>query len=160
MEPEKAVDDPAPASPAGDAGESNNPPRPTKILWKKLLRPSRDEEAESMDEYKHNHRPRWTMGILNDKETDEVPGKSSDVVSPWPRCQGVGVYAARNYLEFEQQLTIGDYRHGSAPCLKSQRTSGVEASATACLVVIPAISLSPFPLLLSCDCPHPEEEDT
>lgn len=34
-------------------------------------------ESESEEDLKWSNRSKWTLGILSDKETDEVPGKCS-----------------------------------------------------------------------------------
>lgn len=64
----------APAVPEAAAGRE--PQRQsTTIRWKSLLKRSKkDTESDSVEGFK-GYRERWTLGILNDKETDEVPGK-------------------------------------------------------------------------------------
>lgn len=81
METGKATGGATPPAASGSAGESSDQPRSTKISWKRLLGASSDGETGSMEQYKDNRRERWTMGILNDKETDEVPGECSYVSS-------------------------------------------------------------------------------
>ncbi|GAD92328.1 MFS transporter, putative [Paecilomyces variotii No. 5] len=63
----------APAVPEAAAGRE--PKRhPTTIRWKSFLKGSKnDTESDSVEAFK-GYREKWTLGILNDKETDEVPG--------------------------------------------------------------------------------------
>ena len=60
---------------AESTGNTDNPdhPPPTKSRLRRWLGRSANV-SESTDEYK-SYRPKNTMGILSDKETDEVPGK-------------------------------------------------------------------------------------
>lgn len=68
------VDGPAPAIPEATATRESQRQLNT-IRWKKFLGTSKKgADTDSVDEYK-NRREKWTLGILNDKETDEVPGK-------------------------------------------------------------------------------------
>lgn len=41
-------------------------------------------ESDGEDERTAQHPPKWSFGVLNDKDTIEVPGKTSHLVRPWP----------------------------------------------------------------------------
>ncbi|KAK2805608.1 hypothetical protein FQN50_006123 [Emmonsiellopsis sp. PD_5] len=62
--------DNADESPAGSVGHA----RPKKVTWKKFLGIEKGGEDASDPDYEPPKRERWSMGILNDKETEEVPG--------------------------------------------------------------------------------------
>ncbi|KAJ9294849.1 hypothetical protein DTO271G3_6411 [Paecilomyces variotii] len=63
----------APTVPEAAAGREPQRQSAT-IRWKSFLKRSKkDTESDSVEGFK-GYRERWTLGILNDKETDEVPG--------------------------------------------------------------------------------------
>lgn len=64
----------APTVPEAAAGREPQR-RSTTVRWKRFLKGSKkDTESDSVEGF-NGYRERWTLGILNDKETDEVPGK-------------------------------------------------------------------------------------
>lgn len=50
------------------------PQQPTQSRWKRWFGRGSSQE-ESQPERKKDYRPKSTLGILSDKQTDEVPGK-------------------------------------------------------------------------------------
>lgn len=68
------------ASP-GSSNKSNgsNSPVLNRVKWKKILRmQSSDEDRSDGSNDYQPEREKWSFGVLNDKETDEVPGKLLD----------------------------------------------------------------------------------
>ncbi|KKK18493.1 hypothetical protein ARAM_001905 [Aspergillus rambellii] len=62
-----------PAAPAAQSlNDSNNEKSQSTSWWKKLLGSSSDDANSNVDDI--GYRPRATLGILSDRETDEVPG--------------------------------------------------------------------------------------
>lgn len=60
------------------------PQQPTQSRWKRWFgrgssqegsQPEESQPEESQPERKKDYRPKSTLGILSDKQTDEVPGK-------------------------------------------------------------------------------------
>ncbi|KAK2757304.1 hypothetical protein FQN54_004818 [Arachnomyces sp. PD_36] len=49
-------------------------PSQPKLRWKRILGVKDTADSEGSDEEKDAEREKWTMGILNDRQTDEVPG--------------------------------------------------------------------------------------
>lgn len=63
-----------PGEGSGSPGTSNENETGTgTVRWRKFLG-MKKSDADRWEE-RESHREAWTMGILNDKETDEVPGK-------------------------------------------------------------------------------------
>lgn len=87
--------------------EEAAPPR--HIAWKSVFSRKRDSDGQTSDENVGEERAksRWNMGMLNDKETIEVPGKDSI-------C---------NLSCLSDQLT-GMCRIGSVACKGTKRASG------------------------------------
>ncbi|KKA24829.1 MFS transporter, partial [Rasamsonia emersonii CBS 393.64] len=56
-----------------DSGPSQ-PQRSIRAPWRRFLGVSMRSESESEEDLKWSNRSKWTLGILSDKETDEVPG--------------------------------------------------------------------------------------
>lgn len=72
---------PAAGGEPGGPGESPRPPR--RVEWKQLLGVKRDARhptgtLEDNDDPNadSSQREKWTMGIMNDKQTEEVPGEA------------------------------------------------------------------------------------
>lgn len=67
------MDGSLPAQGANDASGNTS-----RFNWTRWSRPAQDDDAEkenSMSDEGSFKRPKkWAMGMLNDKETDEVPG--------------------------------------------------------------------------------------
>ncbi|OAX83891.1 hypothetical protein ACJ72_01737 [Emergomyces africanus] len=73
----------APSRDNGNADESpgnnnNNGSKLTvanRVRWKKMLgmQTGSEDKSDGLNEFQHN-REKWSLGILNDKQTDEVPG--------------------------------------------------------------------------------------
>lgn len=55
-----------------NAGPSSSQP---KLRWKRILGVKDTADSEGSDDEKDTPREKWTMGIMNDHETDEVPGE-------------------------------------------------------------------------------------
>ncbi|KAL1968096.1 hypothetical protein VTN77DRAFT_2226 [Rasamsonia byssochlamydoides] len=75
MASDSAVD--SPSKPQGSAPQDNSPRHPqrsTVFPWRRFLGASTGSESESDKDLKWGNRSKWTLGILSDKETDEVPG--------------------------------------------------------------------------------------
>ncbi|EER24471.1 hypothetical protein D8B26_005207 [Coccidioides posadasii str. Silveira] len=65
------------ASNDGETSEHRESSAPRKVTWKKFLGVEKDGpdlEAVLDDDNNYGPRDRWTMGILSDKQTEEVPG--------------------------------------------------------------------------------------
>ncbi|EEP75575.1 conserved hypothetical protein [Uncinocarpus reesii 1704] len=62
---------------ASNDGDSSTPIEnvaPRKVRWKKFLGVDSNRRGSDVDADDNGNRERWTMGILNDKQTEEVPG--------------------------------------------------------------------------------------
>jgi hypothetical protein len=94
------ADEPAPT--AGNARVSR------RVGWKQFLGVKRDSRHPSgvLEGEDTSNRERWTMGMLNDKETDEVPGTSREPTSRLKTTYTNRLFRAQ--------------RHRLAPCLESQ----------------------------------------
>jgi hypothetical protein len=63
-----------PATMEGNAGDDPVSPQPSVPRWRQLFGGKPKEETESNDD--QTYRAKATLGILSDKQTDEVPGES------------------------------------------------------------------------------------
>ncbi|EGC41682.1 MFS transporter [Histoplasma capsulatum var. duboisii H88] len=63
------------ASPGSNQSNGSNSPVLNRVKWKKILRmQSSDEDRSDGSNDYQPEREKWSFGVLNDKETDEVPG--------------------------------------------------------------------------------------
>lgn len=66
----------SPSKPEGNPRDRpSQPQRSTRVPWRRFLGASTRSESDSEEDLKWSNRSKWTLGILSDKETDEVPGK-------------------------------------------------------------------------------------
>lgn len=68
-------------SPGKNNNNNNNngsiSPAPNRVRWKKILgiQTGVEDKSDRLNDFQQK-REKWSLGILNDKQTDEVPGKS------------------------------------------------------------------------------------
>lgn len=46
-----------------------------KLRWKRILGVKDTADSDADSDYNETPKEKWTMGILNDRETEEVPGE-------------------------------------------------------------------------------------
>jgi hypothetical protein len=62
-----------PTAPPDDESRRRN----TRRIWRRFLGSSTRPESESDEDMKWGNREKWTLGVMSDKHTDEVPGISN-----------------------------------------------------------------------------------
>ncbi|OJD17511.1 hypothetical protein AJ78_02380 [Emergomyces pasteurianus Ep9510] len=62
-------------SPGNNNDNGSKPAAPNRVRWKKILgmQTGGEDTSDSFNEFKQS-REKWSLGVLNDKQTEEVPG--------------------------------------------------------------------------------------